>query len=124
MKFLRFWFPVIGYFGIIFYASSLPGVKTPVPFEGFDKVLHSFEYLPWGFLVTRALAQTLPGLSPQKTIATNILLVFLCGISDEFHQSFVPGRETSLADVMADMVGGWAGGLFYQHVQTLKKRLS
>ena len=41
-------------------------------------------------------------------------VVGLCyGISDEVHQSFVPGREASVFDVLADgvgsVVGAWVG---------------
>lgn len=36
----------------------------------------------------------------------------LYGISDEVHQSFVPGRSATAADVMIDAVGGVAGLVF------------
>jgi VanZ family protein len=53
MKFLKFWFPLIFYSGIIFYASSWPNFKTPLPDTGFDKILHLLEYMPFGFLAAQ-----------------------------------------------------------------------
>ena len=123
MKFLRFWFPVIVYFGIIFYASSLPNVKTPRPFDNFDKVIHFFEYLPWGFLVARALTATSTELTRSNIFRIGVFLGLLCGISDEIHQMFVPGREASWLDLMADVAGGAAGSVVYQNMAIFKKRL-
>lgn len=34
-------------------------------------------------------------------------LTMLYGISDEYHQSFVPGRDVGALDVLADGVGGF-----------------
>jgi VanZ family protein len=36
------------------------------------------------------------------------VLAVLYGISDEFHQSFVPGRHPDIFDVATDAVGAWA----------------
>ena len=37
----------------------------------------------------------------------------LYGISDEYHQSFVPGREAGVADAIADTIGGFLGVWIY-----------
>ena len=45
---------------------------------------------------------------PQRALRTGILVVFICflyGISDEVHQAFVPGREASVGDLLADVAG-------------------
>jgi VanZ family protein len=34
-----------------------------------------------------------------------VILVFLFGISDEYHQSFTPGREPRFRDVLIDTAG-------------------
>ncbi len=44
-----------------------------------------------------------------KGAAVAVLLVVLCGISDEVHQSFVPERDASLVDVGLDPVGALIG---------------
>ena len=113
MKFFRFWFPVILYSGIIFYASSIPNVRAPLSEIQFDKVLHIVEFMPLGFLVARGLY------SQNLAVSGNVLLVFvflasfLYGASDEYHQFLVVGRDAGLIDLMADTVGGTIGGAAY-----------
>ena len=45
--------------------------------------------------------------STWRAVLVTILVVAF-GISDEIHQSFVPNRDASLADVIADGIGGCA----------------
>jgi hypothetical protein len=40
-----------------------------------------------------------------------VVLAVLYGISDEFHQSLVPGREPSTLDVLVDGVGALTGAM-------------
>lgn len=110
-KIFKFWFPVIVYSAIIFCGSSLPLKKGPLPFPYFDKLLHFLEYIPFGFLTGRALFLVKGGDQPLKGLIKSVVwLSLLYGLSDEFHQAFVPGRESGLDDALADMVGGALGG--------------
>ena len=113
MKFLRFWFPVIFYSGIIFYISSIPDVTTPFPEMRFDKILHVIVYIPFGLLVARGFFNTKPSVSRKMLMFTVCLISFLYGVSDEFHQNFVDGRDAGIEDLIADTVGGTIGGYFY-----------
>lgn len=71
---------------------------------------HFSEYLIFSFLITRALR-------PDVAASTGLryLLAFalagLYGITDEIHQAFVPGRDPSGLDFLADLSGS-AGGVF------------
>ncbi|KPJ99596.1 MAG: hypothetical protein AMJ60_04485 [Desulfobacterales bacterium SG8_35] len=92
--------------GMIFYLSHQPGdfVKLPL-FVGIDKILH--------IIVYGCLAGTfLYGLHPfthhsnRAAIALGVVLFcLLFGISDEFHQAFIPGRFVSAWDAAADCFG-------------------
>jgi VanZ family protein len=113
-KFLYNWLPVAVYFALICGASSLP-VQVPA---GTDKILHVVLYAPLGFLVTRAILLT-KDFSKQWGIVLGSLLVVLLGAGDEFHQSFVPNRQATLGDVMADGVGGWLGALAFVYLGML-----
>jgi len=96
--------------GIIFFLSSqsqLPSVVTN--FNDNDKVLHTLEYMLFGILFVRALQRSSPKLSFNRLPLYTILFSFIYGLSDEFHQSFVPGREVSLYDALADGIGGFLG---------------
>lgn len=111
-NFIKFWFPVILYSGIIFYISGLPHVEVPYPEFNFDKLAHGVEYALLGYLFSRALTKT-SGLSKQNVFWATIVFCTLYGISDEFHQSFVPGRDVTLTDVLADTIGGIIGGFIH-----------
>ena len=121
MKFLRFWFPVLFYSGIIFYVSSWPNLQAPLGEFDFDKIFHLLEYIPYGFLVARALTA---GKLPQNRLFlwNVVLLSLLYALSDEFHQSFVIGRESSLIDVWADTLGGMLGGWVYMEFEKRKSK--
>ena len=115
LKILRFWFPVILYSAIIFYVSSLSDDQTP-HIGHFDKIVHIVEFMPFGFLLTRAFCRTSSFL--WNTIAIGVVLLsFLYGASDEFHQSFIEGRESALADAFADAIGGAIGVYVYKKLR-------
>ena len=113
-KFLRFWFPVILYSGIIFGVSSWPDLQAPslgnIPF---DKVCHILEYTLYGFLVARALLRTKGDWSRKGILFLTVMISFFYGVSDELHQIFVSGRTSSLTDLMADVMGAFIGGKIY-----------
>ncbi|WP_442878098.1 VanZ family protein [Cetobacterium sp.] len=39
-------------------------------------------------------------------------MIIVYAVLDEYHQSFIPGREAYLRDVMIDTVGGSTGIIF------------
>ena len=103
--YLRF-IPMATIMVIIFFLSSQPGNFVHFPqVAGIDKLLHLVAY--------GVLAGTfLYGLHPVThethrglTVVIVLLFCILYGISDEFHQSFVPGRMVSVWDVVADGCG-------------------
>lgn len=51
-----------------------------------------------------------------------VLFVFLYACSDEFHQSFIPGRGPAFTDVLIDTTGGMTGILLYEWKQRLTER--
>ena len=111
LKFLKFWFPAFFYSGIIFYVSGLPGSVIPPQINLFDKLCHVAEYMGLGFLTGRAMKGT-AGFPSKKVRFLVVLFCFFYGLSDEFHQMFVPGRDFSFGDVAADAIGGLLGSLW------------
>lgn len=116
-KILKFWFPVILYSGIIFGMSSIPFQDKKPPFFHFDKVIHFFEYAPYGFLVARARGGAKSGLAGGGVFVFVVLFSLLYACSDEFHQSFVGGRDSSVWDAAADTLGAAMGALIYLKVR-------
>ncbi len=92
--------------GTIYYLSSQPGDTLNLPdVPDLDKVLHAVAY---GTLAVTVLFAFPRQLFEKKPMTTSLLVVLFClayGISDEFHQSFVPDRTPSGLDLVADTVG-------------------
>jgi VanZ family protein len=87
-------------------ASSRP-VVAGLGFQGGDKVAHFSVY---GLLAT-LLCRTLP--SGWRGALLALAIASLFGATDEWHQSFVPGREADVMDWLADTSGaGLAIGLY------------
>ena len=90
---------------VIFALSSIPGRSFPdVAVFRYDKVLHMLVYSVLGAFCCLALPV------PRKyAVPCAALVAILYGLTDEFHQMFVPGRSADLHDVVADGVGGLVG---------------
>jgi len=115
--FAYYWLPLIAYCVFIYLQSSYPSPEVLPSFEFSDKLMHFGAYAVLGILFYRAY-QTLP----LKTIIQSIVLfsmisASLYGVSDEIHQSFVPYRDGSFGDVMADVLGAVCGVYLYHRWQ-------
>jgi hypothetical protein len=107
IKFFKYYLPLIIWAGIIFWFSSLPTVETTDVFwQDFllKKSAHFIEYLVFALLLFRSLKNT-SGLSKTKLLWITLLLSLIYAVSDELHQSFVPGREPRIRDVVIDTLG-------------------
>lgn len=98
-----FLFLIIIYLIVIYYFSSIP-VPKPLRDKP-DILLHFLEYGGLGTLFFFYYSDFF-----RKKIEFPVLLFILSftllyAISDEFHQSFVPGRTPSVKDVIVDFVG-------------------
>ena len=82
-----------------------------IPFDAPDYYAHGAAYAVLGFLLTRALAGGRWAAMTLRLALLATVLATLYGVSDEFHQSFIPGRTATLGDLVADGVGALAGGL-------------
>lgn len=104
------WFLVIAWMGVIFAFSNqansgemteqvLGDMNVPI-----RKCAHMFEYAVL-FWLTRWASMTIrrPGFIVPGMFA--FLLCLLYASTDEWHQSFVPGRSAQLQDVAVDMAG-------------------
>lgn len=101
------------YCGLIFTLSAMSTVPTPpLGIEWGDKVVHGCAYALMMLLAFRAAR-----LRPEhRLLLTQLgiawLFTALYGVSDEYHQSFVPGRTSEFADWVADASGAALAGLF------------
>ncbi|MCD7856099.1 MAG: VanZ family protein [Clostridiales bacterium] len=75
--------------------------------ENVRSMAHCFLYSVLAVLIFTELK--LRGIKGLQAAALSIALCFLYGVTDEFHQSFVPGRDATVGDVTADTAGAAAG---------------
>ena len=68
------------------------------------------------------IAMIVSDISESKILINDVLILIalMYGISDEFHQSFVPGRATTFADFLLDSTGILFAGFIY--VLSLSRR--
>jgi VanZ family protein len=92
--------------GAIFTLSSL--ASPPLP-PGGDKTWHFAGYTAFAVVVVRAVAGGLPRRIDARTAIAAVAIVVVYAATDEWHQSFVPGRSAALDDLATDSVGAMLG---------------
>jgi VanZ family protein len=134
-KFLRYWLPVVIWLTMIFigstelmsaeYTSRIigpilrwihPGISLArieqVQFV-IRKTAHVSEYAALSLLIFRALVNTTRQARFAGVGLITLLISGAFAASDEFHQSFVPSRTSSVRDVMIDIIGAIFGMTIY-----------
>jgi len=87
---------------VIIILTSIPKLHSPTEhILGFDKIAHFGIYLIFAFLFIKMF----PAKAFPKTIKKLYLLAVFVPILDELHQIPIPGREFSVYDIFADMLG-------------------
>jgi VanZ family protein len=100
----------------IMSVSSLPKNEIPqFSIPHIDKAAHAAEYLILGILAIRAMLGS--SFSANITAITVCVIIFASAyaVLDEWHQQFVPGRETDLVDFIADFAGINIGVFLYKN---------
>lgn len=105
------WVPPMLVALLIFLASSLPQGSVPsgllvIP----DKLAHMIEYFVLAAVLVPALESSWRVPHAGAAFAGALVVSALFGLSDEIHQMYVPGRDPSMYDLLADVCGAAAGG--------------
>jgi uncharacterized membrane protein len=53
----------------------------------------------------------------RRRVVLCVLVVLVYAASDEWHQSFTPGRDSSVCDVLTDLAGGWSAAALLRAVE-------
>lgn len=107
--FLKFWLPVYLYAALIFVHSSLSSPPIALKILHGDKLVHLIEYAIFGYLLGRAAKNSSAFKIRAHFRILAVSVAILYGLTDEFHQYFVPGRKADIFDVLADGVGAFLG---------------
>jgi VanZ family protein len=101
---IGWWALVILWMGVIFWFSAQPSYALPnfgAPDILIKKGAHVTEYAILGWLIQRARGAG----DARRVWWQSWLMAVIYAATDEFHQSFTPGRMPRVTDVMIDSVG-------------------
>jgi VanZ family protein len=102
------WLPVLAYMAMIFGFSSLS--TLPSPPDGFSYYdVHLLVYAGLAVLTARALARGILRDVTAHVVAAAVVISSIYGVTDEYHQLFVPGRDFDVFDIAADAIGSVVG---------------
>ena len=101
------WGIAASYAAAIVFASSRSSVPD-LPGGPSDKLLHALAYAGLCVCVIVAATRGRWREATARVVLVSALACVLYGITDEGHQSFVPGRDASAGDVAADALGSFA----------------
>ena len=102
---LALWVPPVLWMAVIFRLSSIPGSRLP---SGYSTLGHFVAYAILGALLVLPLRRSLES---GQAIAIAVVVASLYGVTDEFHQAFVPMRTPDVTDWGVDTLGAFAGAL-------------
>jgi VanZ family protein len=94
--------------------SGLPDINQWFP--NMDKFVHFCIYLILGISVQLAILAYFSKAGRITLMISTVLFGLAFGVFDEFHQSYVPGRDSSLGDLIADTVGVTLSLLFITYI--------
>lgn len=116
------WGPAVVIMALIFIASGTPGDELP-RFGVLDlfakKGGHIAGYALLALSYLRGL--TRGGRVNRRMLVLAVVLSGLYAASDEFHQSFTPGRTSSAVDVGIDTTGAALGGAAWAWIKSLRR---
>jgi VanZ family protein len=111
---------------LIFYLSSIPGNQLgpdTIIVNTFKKLGHYFIFGVLAALYLYSFKGKKPLLETQDGFfLLSLILALLYSMSDEYHQSFTPGRHSSEKDVLIDFCGALTVLVILYALKTRKKR--
>jgi hypothetical protein len=98
------------YCAAIYWLSSQSDLPIPkgtlFTLPGADKIVHGAIFAGLAALLSIGIRRSNSHPPAWAQWYAPVVFVILYGISDEWHQAFVPNRSPDLRDVVADAVGG------------------
>lgn len=109
--FWLYWFPVLSYMLLIFWASSCSSFPFRLSIPHIDKFVHAAEFAVLGYLLFRAVFHTQSVWLQKHALFVAVMVAIFFGLSDEVHQFFVPLRRLDMLDLASDSLGAVIGSL-------------
>jgi VanZ family protein len=105
---ITLWLPIVAYMAMLFGFSSLSTIPDP-PGNLSSYHVHTGAYAGLGMLAARALAKGRLRKVTWRVVCGAIAISSIYGVTDEYHQLFVPGRAFDVMDMVADAIGSVIG---------------
>lgn len=101
--------PIFYYLGICYLSSRSGSDLPPIWFLDFphsDKLIHFLVFGLWSALIAICLyLKPINFFKSKKGMFILFSVMFIMAALDEYHQSFVPGRDQDINDWLADCIG-------------------
>lgn len=113
----RLW-PAVAVMSVIFIASGIPGSDLP-QFGFWDTIVKKGGHMTGYAMLAASYMYAIhraKSVKPPQLLAA-FCLTILYAVSDEWHQSFTPGRSPSFLDVIIDGAGGLIGLALWALIQ-------
>ena len=102
---------IIRFFDVRDAFSEAEIKEISIAFNGIVRTgAHFAIYAVLGFLIALLFGEY--KVYGVKNLIYSVICVAIYSCSDEFHQSFVPGRSAQLCDFITDVLGGLFGAVF------------
>jgi VanZ family protein len=106
---------------MLFWCSSLSTIPSPPGALSYYHI-HIAAYAGLAILTARALARGRMQRVTAYVVIGAIAISSLYGVTDEYHQLFVPGRTFDVRDIFADTLGAAAGASAVKAWSIIKRR--
>ena len=91
--------------GIFFISHQTNPHMPDLGFDFGDKLLHALAYFIYGISLIMFIQANFRTMSRKQILIAALGFGLLFGLSDEYHQSFIPGRMAGIDDWIADSIG-------------------
>jgi VanZ family protein len=116
----KYQIPPVMWVIVIYVLTAIPNIRLAFKFPpGTDKIVHAFLYFVLCWLVWRAFRyQDLFPMARNAAFLGAFIFCVVYGFLDEYHRSYVPGRDSDFYAVIADT----GGALLFVAVALLRRR--
>ena len=86
------------------------------------KFAHGFEFLVLSLIIFLTLKSF--DIKNRECIIYTLFIVLLYAVIDEYRQLYIPGRTSSVRDIVIDFIGGIVGVIILQFIVSFKNVIS
>jgi VanZ family protein len=116
--------PLILWTALLLFLTWYPKVKAPdIGIEAQDKIAHLLVFTLWGLLMCRNRSKYEINRMPSA-VKTTIIIGTLFAVVDESMQEVIPGRDFSIYDGLANILGVWMSVPIFLYLWLPMKRRS